>query len=296
MAQNLARHGSEAGYNAERKTGNICDRCRKAHRVYARQYRPQGKAQGLKYSVYEVIDGLYRESELGSFPKARHGEPRQRVTHAPTIVTGPVDDLNTESSDSTDEQSSRTTLGQRLTDGLRDMIFSHDPDDNDFVFEAGIPEYLHPVEPDPEPADGQWEEVPEEEYVINAAGMRKIEENLGTYLSVVGMTVEMIDPYCGPILAENFDKIVGRWSKVIARYPSAAKLFLDTKGGTLMTWMSAIQATWPVLYAIYEHHLAKTVRTENGRVMRLHTPDNEANGHKGQWDNLQPDNFNYSAQ
>jgi hypothetical protein len=130
---------------------------------------------------------------------------------------------------------------------------------------------LHAIDPDPEPGGEnreEWAGVSDDEFVINAAGMKQIEDNLGFYLSVVGLTIEMVDPYCGPILARNFENIVKRWSAVIAHYPPAARLFLDTKGGILFGWISAIQATWPVLYAIYEHHLAKTVRTRDGVIER----------------------------
>jgi hypothetical protein len=129
------------------------------------------------------------------------------------------------------------------------------------------PDYLRPVEPDPEPS-GEWSEVKTEEFVINAAQLKTIEENMGTYLSVVGMTVEMIDPYCGPILADNFDNIVSKWTKVVSHYPKAAQLFLDSKGGTVFAWIGALQATWPFLYALYEHHLSRTIQTRDGIVYR----------------------------
>jgi hypothetical protein len=132
-----------------------------------------------------------------------------------------------------------------------------------------MPDYLRTVDPDPEPQDPDSTPVNDNDFIITKDGMVLIEQNMGTYLSVIGMTLEMVDPYCGPILAENFDNIVGRWSKVIARYPAAAKFFMSEGGGMLMDWIGAIQATWPVLYAIYEHHLSRTVRTEKGRVMRV---------------------------
>jgi hypothetical protein len=98
--------------------------------------------------------------------------------------------------------------------------------------------------------------------------MAKIEENLGTYISVIGITMEMVDPYCGAALANNLPKMVERWTKVIAHYPKAANLFLDSKGGVIMQWIGAIQASWPFLWAIYEHHLARTIRVHNGVVER----------------------------
>jgi hypothetical protein len=114
------------------------------------------------------------------------------------------------------------------------------------------------------------------------------------------MTVEMIDPYCGPIIGRNMSTVVERWAKVIAHYPKAAHLFLDQKGGALMLWIGALQSTWPILYALYEHHLAQTVKVDkdSGRIMRLVDPTAPNNG-QGDFDNLTPpmqDTFKYSAE
>jgi hypothetical protein len=168
--------------------------------------------------------------------------------------------------------------------------------DNDYISSDDPPDYLHESEPDPEPS-GDWSEVGDEEFVINKAGMALIEDNLGTYLSVIGITMDMVDPYCGPILAEHLDSIVSRWTKVIARYPSAAKLFMSKDGGTIFTWIGAIQATWPVLLAIYDHHLAKNVKTQRdqyGNKFVIKTPKESPNGHV---DSTMPPmpNFNYTV-
>jgi hypothetical protein len=154
------------------------------------------------------------------------------------------------------------------------------------------PDYLTDIEADPEPVDAEYTQEPEMEFILNAAGMEKIEQNLGTYLSVVGMTAEMIDPYCGSILADNFDNIVKRWTKVIAHYPKAAELFLDGKGGVIMNWIGGLQATWPVLIAIYHHHLARDIQVKDGRVFRrdgANRPMPDATMPP------MPDDFNYSA-
>jgi hypothetical protein len=177
------------------------------------------------------------------------------------------------------------TLADRFGQALKGAFVKPD---NDYVPVEDGPDYINPIDPDPEPQSGDWSEVGEEDYVINAAGMALIEDNLGTYMSVLGITLEMIDPYCGPILAENFDNIVGRWTKVIARYPKAAKLFMSKDGGTIMTWIGALQATWPVLIAVYDHHLARNVQTDRqGRVFRVTNPDAKNNG-QGHVDSTMP--------
>lgn len=286
MAQQLARHGSEAGYKAEVSTGNICERCRTAHRVYARQFRATGKAQGLKYGAHDVIDHLYQSN---SKPKATVGRPIQSpATSRPAESTA-------ESQDYGSPEPGQADTGPSLSDRIKGLILP----DGEFVPDQDIPDYLHPIDPDPDPpSDDGWSPVEDEEFVINAAGMRKIEDTLGTYLSVLGMTVEMIDPYCGPIIANNMQNVVVRWSKVIAHYPKAANIFLNETGGVLMLWMGAIQSTWPILYALYEHHLAKTVKVENGVFMRRTGTDESGMSSNG-FDNLTPpmqESFRYTAE
>jgi hypothetical protein len=280
VAQRLVKHGTDAGYKTELQTGNVCDRCRTAHRVYARQFTKKGRAAGLKYGAHDVIDNLYSRSN--SEPRvspSRSG--RSADTPTPTESRQPDDlgDYTVSGSPSPDggaQDGSGPSLRDRVSEGLSRLRVKGG---NDYVDNGEAPDYIHPIDDkDPDP-EGEWAEVGDEEFIINKAGMVLIEENLGTYLSVLGITMEMVDPYCGPILAENFDNIVGRWTKVIARYPRAAKLFMSKDGGTLMTWIGAIQATWPVLLAVYEHHLARTVKVNNlGQPYKV-TKAQSQNGH-----------------
>jgi len=185
--------------------------------------------------------------------------------------------------------------GPSLADRVRGLVIGT-PDEG-YVNEDGIPSYITvgTIDADPEPDGQEYQQVPPDsaEFIINAAGMAKIEDSLGTYLSIFGITMEMIDPYCGPILAEHMDDIVHRWAKVIAKYPKAAELFMDGKGGTLMTWIAAIQATWPFLYAMYEHHFSKSVQTSGGNIFRK--GDSNPNGRFDSTMPPMPDSFNYSA-
>lgn len=279
----LIRHGTRAGYKAEKLTGKACDRCMAANRVFQRQYTKAGKANGLKYGSHDVIDHLdksgtrqtqaQRPPTLGSFRV-----PENPPNPAPTPLADPSED------------DPGPSLGDRLADRIRDFTVGISPKE-EFLAEEDTG-YVSPnseMLDDPGP---DWQPAEETDYVINAQGLKVIQDNLGTYLSVVGITVEMIDPYCGPILAQNFDNIVVRWSKVIAHYPKAAELFLQGSGGVIFTWIGALQATWPVLYAIYQHHLARSVMvTPDGRIYNKSQMPN-ANGQFP--DPLQPD-FQYSA-
>ena len=288
--QTLIRHGTNRGYRMEIATGEACARCRNAHRVFDTQYSARGKREGLKYGSDDVIDHLYKSG--GQANNARRKTDTVRT--APNIdlrdwsATPPESSVTAPSSQ--DQDRSEPSLGDRLADRIRS--FTGAGNDSEFVSEEDTG-YVHPIDGVDESPGPEWQVAEDSEYLITAAGLKKIEQNLGTYLSVVGITVEMIDPYCGPILAENFDTIVGRWSKVISHYPKAAELFLDGKGGVIFTWIGALQATWPVLYAVYQHHLAKTIMVApNGRIYNKNQMPNP-NGSQT-FDPLQPE-FQYSA-
>lgn len=277
MTNRLTKHGTEAGYKAELVTGNLCSRCRAAHRVYNRQFSKAAKAKGLKYSSHDVLDHL----DYPNAGRQNSGQSRAMPGNSPSgpSKTQPEDDLGDytvtggPAPDSHAQSPAGPSLGDRLGQALKGAFGG---DGSEYVANDEGPDYITPGEPDPEPGGGQWSEPSaDDEFVINRATVAQIEENLGTYASVLGITLEMIDPYCGPILAENFENIISRWTKVIIRYPRAAKLFMNKDGGTIMTWIGALQATWPVLLAIYDHHLAKTIQTDKeGRVFKVTTPSN----------------------
>lgn len=273
MAREPARHGSNAGYRAEiSATGEACALCKAAHAEYNRQFTKRGRAAGKHYTERQVIMTSLPESMGSPVPSAVRMAPSRPQERTETETgTGLTDRF-------------KSALGTMLGGSDTGFTDTEEPDD-----------YIREIDPDPEPDhEGSWEDAPQTDYVINAAGMKKIEDTLGTYLSVVGMTVEMIDPYCGPILAENFDEIVKRWARVIGHYPKAAELFMDGKGGAIFAWIGAIQATWPILYAVYEHHLSKTVRTQDGKIMRLRKTDG-AFVHQDATTPPMPDNFQYTA-
>lgn len=292
MPRKLVKHGTNSGYRAEIGAGNDpCPRCHNAHLVYNSQYTKAAKSRGLKYRSDQVIDNLYQPGK--SFGGSRTGKSGVMPRVAPTAQ--PQSDDYTV----TTEQSGtgRPSLSERVRNLTLGAPGSDNDPGNEFVSEDDIPSYLSVgnIDPDPDPDDEEYARVDNDsaDYVINAAGMAKIEDTLGTYLSIFGMTFEMIDPYCGPVLAENFDNIVTKWSKVIAKYPKAADIFMNEKGGVIMLWIGAIQATWPVLFAMYEHHLSKNVQVDGGTVFRR---ANSAGVRPN--DPMQPpmpDTFNYSA-
>lgn len=278
----LIRHGSETGYKAELAIGVPCSRCKAAHTVYNRQFTKAGKQKGLKYTAEQVIDNLAGKR---SAPPGK-GRATEGGDH-PFTPGNPLGNEATPVVGEAEQGEASPTLGDRLSERIRTLTLGSEPE---YVAEQDTG-YVHEIE-DTDSMGPEWEPAEESEYLINAAGLKTIQENMTTYLSVIGITVEMIDPYCGPILAQNLDNIVIRWSKVVAHYPKAAELFMDGKGGVIFTWIGALQATWPVLYAIYQHHLAKTVAVApNGQIYNRKQQPNP----NGQFpDPLTPE-FQYSA-
>lgn len=285
----LIKHGSEAGYRAELQTDSVCDRCRKGHQMYDRMSRAARTKGTAKPDRYEALDSQWTKSRRDPRGMSKQSQvPLQPFTveAVPRLHSTPEDAPSSPVEAGT--APAEPSLGDRLADRIRSFTMGEETPEYVEEQDTG---YVHQID-DVDSPGAEWTPAEDAEYVITAAGLKKIEQNLGTYLSVVGITVEMIDPYCGPILAENFDNIVNRWSKVIAHYPKAAELFLDGKGGVVFTWIGALQATWPVLYAIYQHHLAKSVMVQNGRIYNKNQMPNP-NGQKD-FDSLQPD-FQYSA-
>jgi hypothetical protein len=286
MPRKLVKHGSNSGYRAELDSGQTpCTRCHNAHLVYQTQYSRASKAAGIKFKGDQVIDHLYG-SGTATVPSRPTDGPRTAPERPTADYTVSAEPSGIGPSSAADGRS-----GPSLADRIRGIVIGDEPQ-NDYVEDSEYPDYLSgtPIDPDPDPEDPDYSKVSEDssDYVINAAGMAKIEDSLGTYLSIFGITIELIDPYCGPVLAANMDDIVKKWSKVIAKYPKAADMFMEGKGGTIMTWLAAIQATWPFLFALYEHHLSKTVQMQNGVIYRKND-----NPHQ-QADPLQPQ-FNYTA-
>lgn len=262
------KHGTRAGYDAELVMGNVCERCRRAKAVYQRQYTKAGKASGIKYTSRQVLDHLYDD------------RPRQRtgVATARTVTEPPVRQATGEAQSHPDETAETETgqdtpsIADRLGDALFTLKAERIPDE--YIPTTDYPDYLHEVD-EPDSDSSEWHVPKDEEFVITPGDMKLIEENMGTYLSVISMTLSLMDPYCAPNDNE-VHALVKRWSKVVSRYPTAARLFMATGGGILLDWIAAIQATWPILYRIYEHHLAHTIVTDKGRVMRVHSPNGQA--------------------
>lgn len=292
MAQRqLVKHGSEAGYREEIKTDNVCERCRNGHRVFDTQYTKRGKAKNLKYGRYDVIDHLYSPDNTRIVPEG-FSKRSAATGHSPA---GDSPEGHTQAPISTAPDSDgpgSPGLRERLSDALFSMKTERKTDDG-YVPIDETPDYIHPINPDPEPTSEDWSQVKPDEFVITAGEFNQIRDNLGTYLATVGMTIGIIDPYCGTILRDNLDDTVNSWARVITHYPTAAKVFMAKGGGKIMAWIDALISTWPILLAIYEHHLAHTVKIDSlGRAIKVSKADaSMPNGHFA----TQPE-YNYTVE
>lgn len=135
------------------------------------------------------------------------------------------------------------------------------------------------IGPDPEPGESP-NEIPD--FIITPGIKNDIAGKLGLFAAIIGMPLEAIDPYCGPIFANNVDNMINSYLPIILRSPGAVKFFQSTSGGWL-DWIRALQATWPVIQAAYAHHLARSV----GRDTR--TPPDATRPPMAQ------DNYDYTA-
>jgi hypothetical protein len=114
------------------------------------------------------------------------------------------------------------------------------------------------VNPDPDPGESpsDYEYIPD--FVITPGIKNDIAGKLGLFAAIIGMPLEAMDDFCGPIFVNNADNIIDKLLPIICRSPGAVKFFQAGNGGWL-DWLALLQATWPVIKAGYMHHLAKTV-------------------------------------
>jgi hypothetical protein len=139
------------------------------------------------------------------------------------------------------------------------------------------------VPSDPEPAESRNDVYNDPEFIVTPTMKNDIAGKLGLFAAIIGMPFEAIDPYCGGIFAANVDGMINAYLPIITRSPGAVKFFMSKTGGWL-DWIKALEATWPVVVAIYSHHLAKTVGASgNAKMPDATLPPQPA------------DNFQYTA-
>jgi hypothetical protein len=117
------------------------------------------------------------------------------------------------------------------------------------------------VTPDPSPADmpdSQYVYPDEPAFVITPGIRADAKGKLALFGVLVATPLDMVDPYCGGVLSENLDNMIDKAMPLISRSPAAIKFLTGTSGG-IMEWLAFLQACWPVIVAIYAHHLGRSV-------------------------------------
>jgi hypothetical protein len=227
MAINTIQHGTRNGYRHGCKDDNTC---------------PKG-ANGL--TCHEASNKYQRElREL-----RQQSRPRSPVKAGIKPKTGGI----------------RVSLGMSSSEprdaGNGQVAGDTWPSPDMPVHEA--PDSLRNAEvpSDPEPTESQGDVYNDPQFIVTPGMRNDIAGKLGLFAAIIGMPFEAIDPYCGGIFAANVDGMINAYLPIITRSPGAVKFFMSKTGGWL-DWIKALEATWPVVVAIYSHHLARTVQTD----------------------------------
>ena len=251
MARQLARHGSRSGYRAGCHANSHCPArptCTEANRNYEKN-RQASKGR-VRVTAGRTLSG--QASTLAEAARA----PRSQDASTPST---PLDSGQPEPARATRPNWTDRIMGIKFPEGGQ-VIETDDP-----------PDYLHPVELDAEPGDGEWTPIADgSSFVITEDLKADIRGSLGMYAGIIGAPLDLMDAYCGAAYSENIGNMINKLTPIICRSPRAIKFFESTTG-PWMEWLMFLQACWPLAQAIYMHHLAKTVRTTpDGRVMRIH--------------------------
>jgi hypothetical protein len=101
--------------------------------------------------------------------------------------------------------------------------------------------------------------------------------------------LQAVDPYCGTILAQNFEPVVDATLPLICRSERIVNYFRDETAGDWLLWGKLAMALKPFAQAVVEHHIL-------GRVQVIRDPQTgavtierrERGGEPGHGDHLTP--------
>jgi hypothetical protein len=147
-----------------------------------------------------------------------------------------------------------------IDDEYTEVPSAEDPD-------ALLAEIAQNTPDDPEPQSPVPEYKPRTTIRVTASVRRDVEGKLALLFGIMGQTWSLADPLCGTALAEAGPDMAKKYMPLICQSPDIVKWM--TKGGNFLLWIDAIMATWPVIQAIFAHHIAKTATwpaSPNGMV------------------------------
>lgn len=129
------------------------------------------------------------------------------------------------------------------------------------------------VAADPSPADmgdQQYAYDDGSQFVITPGIKADAKGKLALFGVLLATPLDMVDPYCGGVLSANLDNMIDKAMPLISRSPAAIQFLTGTSGG-IMEWLAFLQACWPVIAAIYAHHLARSIVRDinSGKYVRV---------------------------
>lgn len=91
---------------------------------------------------------------------------------------------------------------------------------------------------------------------VTPALKKKISAEIEAYIEFAALPIVLRDPTCGQALHEQAKPIADAIANLLARNPELAHKFLAT--GVLGDWLKLLSVTYPVLKAVFDHHITKT--------------------------------------
>jgi hypothetical protein len=96
---------------------------------------------------------------------------------------------------------------------------------------------------------------------VTATVRKQLADEIEAYLILGAGAWQMRDPYCGEVMEKQAQEIAVRMAAILGRNPRIVEWLHTTN--TIGDWVKLGMAILPVLTAIREHHIRKTVGTDD---------------------------------
>lgn len=110
------------------------------------------------------------------------------------------------------------------------------------------PEKVQPAKPKPRP--------------VTAAARKRVADELEAYVKMAALTWSLRDEHCAPVLSDQSRAIADSLATILGRNPALLQWVEHT--GMIGDWVKLWMAISPVVSAIREHHITKTVKSDDG--------------------------------
>lgn len=147
---------------------------------------------------------------------------------------------------------------QRVTENYEDKLAEALPEGEGSEFWGDSPtlEDIAAITPDdPLPFDLKNTKGNAPDIKITKRVRDDVEGKIAFMISVTGSMAAMIDPVCGGAFLANGDAVAGKLTPIICKSPEAVQWF--RKSSNFMLYLDLLVACWPIMTAIFAHHMAK---------------------------------------